>query len=245
MKKLLAFAVTIFSVSTAQAALLGRDINGVAVAGGAPSAVFLYDTVLDITWLRDANSNGQLTWDQANTWAAQLSVGTYADWRLPAIIANADATINYAGGTDQGTNVRTKSGDPMQYQAGQTVYSEMAHLYYSTLGNLAYCTPAGSSATTCGHQNQTGYGLAHTGDFKNLISAYYWTGLEHPPLSVAFGFDNSLGFQDLNEKAARLYALAVRPGDVLTSAVPEPQAWVMTLAGLGLVSGAMRRRKLP
>ena len=56
MKKFLAFAVATFSlVTTAQASLLGRNVNGAAVAGGDPSAVFLYDTDLNVTWLANAN----------------------------------------------------------------------------------------------------------------------------------------------------------------------------------------------
>lgn len=47
---LLALAATATMVATpAHAALVGRDINGNAVAGYDASAVFLYDTDLDIT----------------------------------------------------------------------------------------------------------------------------------------------------------------------------------------------------
>ena len=38
----------------AQASWLGRDINGLAVAGSDASAKFLYDTDRSITWLRNA-----------------------------------------------------------------------------------------------------------------------------------------------------------------------------------------------
>lgn len=52
------FATTLLLATPAQATLLGRDINGHAVAGSNESAVFLYDTDLNITWLRDANASG-------------------------------------------------------------------------------------------------------------------------------------------------------------------------------------------
>jgi len=73
--KYLAVAVAAFSLATANAALVGRDTNGNAVAGNAASSVFLYDTVLDVTWLRDANtartsgydSDERMTWGYANT----------------------------------------------------------------------------------------------------------------------------------------------------------------------------------
>jgi hypothetical protein len=43
----------------------------------------IYDEDLDITWLADANIGGNLTWDEANTWADSLTVGGATDWRLP------------------------------------------------------------------------------------------------------------------------------------------------------------------
>jgi hypothetical protein len=128
----------------ANALLVGRDINGNAVAGNAASSVFLYDDVLNVTWLRNANANGLMTWASANTWAANLVVGAYDDWRLPTMIANPDDTCAFSG-TDCGWNVRTTSGS--------TVYSEMASLFFDTLGNkstkdgLGNLQPAGGSPT--------------------------------------------------------------------------------------------------
>ena len=71
----------------AQATLVGRDINGLAVAGSSAGAVFLYDTTLNITWLRNANVNGLMNWGQANTWAAGYSLGSYSGWRLPTAVS--------------------------------------------------------------------------------------------------------------------------------------------------------------
>ncbi len=65
----------------------------------------IYDDVLNITWLQDANyaktsgyaaanatgyirstthiqADGNMGWEAANTWAAQLVYGGYDDWRL-------------------------------------------------------------------------------------------------------------------------------------------------------------------
>ncbi len=50
-QSLAAAAATVFLATSAQAALVGRDINGAAIAGSSASAVFLYDTDLNITWL--------------------------------------------------------------------------------------------------------------------------------------------------------------------------------------------------
>ena len=68
----------------------------------------IYDDVLDITWLQDANyaqtsgyaasnaigvphsistniqADGRMGWNAASTWAAQLEYGGYDDWRLPS-----------------------------------------------------------------------------------------------------------------------------------------------------------------
>lgn len=87
-----------------------------------------------------------MSWDQANTWANTLKAGDsgrYSGWRLPTIIDTGAPGCDYsnAGNTDCDYNVQFKSGDPTKYQAGQTVYSEMAHLWYVTLGNKGQCPP--------------------------------------------------------------------------------------------------------
>lgn len=51
----------------------------------------IYDSDLNIIWLQDANyamtsgydSDGKMTWDDAKTWAENLSYQGYNDWRLP------------------------------------------------------------------------------------------------------------------------------------------------------------------
>lgn len=160
---------------TWETTLLGRDIGGNAVAASDPSAVFLYDTTLDLTWLRDANVNGSMNWSAANTWANTLTVGAYGGWRLPTMIDTGlpGCVYSFAGGTDCGYNVLTKSGDPATYQPGQTVYSEMAHLFYVSLGNKAYCPPGDP---TCAGGPQPGWGLTNTGDFQNMQTALCWSG---------------------------------------------------------------------
>lgn len=100
MKKYLAVAVATFSVATAHAELLGRDINGGAVAAKSAEAVFEYDTVLNVTWLRDwnytkthgfpggnwaipPNQSGRMQWYTAVYGASDLNVGGFTGWRLP------------------------------------------------------------------------------------------------------------------------------------------------------------------
>jgi len=45
----------------------------------------IYDDVLNITWLQNANYFGDtLTWDDAVNWADSLVFQNYSDWRLPS-----------------------------------------------------------------------------------------------------------------------------------------------------------------
>lgn len=57
---------------------------------GAASAILtdrgpdlVYDTVLNITWTREAGDGVYRTWANANAWAGALVFAGFADWRLP------------------------------------------------------------------------------------------------------------------------------------------------------------------
>ncbi|MEK6766895.1 MAG: hypothetical protein AABY49_11800 [Planctomycetota bacterium] len=104
----------------------------------------IYDDDRDITWYDF--SKAPAIWANQVAWADTLSVTfgstTYDDWRLPTSL-NLDAPF----GPDSGLNVTG---------------SEMGHLYYTELGNVA------------------GGPLSNTGDFQNLIiSSVYWSGTEY------------------------------------------------------------------
>jgi len=53
----------------------------------------IYDDVAKITWLADVNyaktskydADGKMTWAEANTWVAQLSIEGFTDWYLPSL----------------------------------------------------------------------------------------------------------------------------------------------------------------
>lgn len=65
--------------------LQGRTIIGTAVASTDPTAVMAYDPNLNITWLRDWNKHGPfLFWNDAQSWASTLKVGSFGGWSLPA-----------------------------------------------------------------------------------------------------------------------------------------------------------------
>jgi hypothetical protein len=115
----------------------------------------------------------------------------------------------------------------------------MASLWYDTLGNKSYCPPGNASCSAA----QPGWGLTNTGAFQNLQSGAYWSGLEYPPGPYnVWDFSTLYGSQGYGGNARSLYALAVRPGDVLVSAIPEPETYALMLAGLAVVGFVALRR---
>jgi hypothetical protein len=212
---------------TWQSTLLGRDINRNAVASNGASAFYLYDTTLKVTWLRNANKNALMTWDSATIWADTLSTGSGAnaisDWRLPTMTDTGTSGCNFSyNGTDCGYNVATDT-------------SEMASLFFYTLGNKSYRDTIG--------QFPTGFGLTNTGDFQNMQSYFYWSGLEYAPATIgAWMFDAANGYQDAYRKDGNFFAMAVRRGDVLAATVPEPQSLLLALTALACL-GLVRRRR--
>jgi hypothetical protein len=102
--------------------------------------------------------------------------------------------------------------------------SEMGYLFYSELGG-------GVAGIT-----------ANNGLFQNVQSNLYWSGTEYAPYTLnAWVFNFSIGTQGSDNKTYKLYALAVRPGDV--AAVPVPAAaWLLGSGLLGLIGMARRQR---
>lgn len=226
---------------SANAALLSR-------AGG----LAYYDTVLDLTWLADANagagssyddggstSDGRMSWYSAQAWIDSLNSANHLgvnNWRLPQVADTGNPGCDWAyAGTDCGYNVLTGS-------AATTVYSEMASLYYDTLGNPGYYDASGNdTGGSC--YVAPAYCLTSTGPFPNIQTFYYWSGTTFtyaPDPGNAWYFDFYDGFQLYGDKNSERHAWAVSPGDTV---VPIPGvAWLLVGAFGGLGARALRRK---
>jgi hypothetical protein len=212
------------SAGNRQTTLQARDIDG----NGSTDAY--YDTQLNITWLANFNTNGLMNWNAANTWATTTSFFGKTGWRLP--------TVNDTGasGCDFLAYTNTDCGYNVQTSTGNAVNSEMAHLYYVTLGNKAFFDTSANP--------QGGSGLTNTADLVDFQSGPYWSGTVYAPVpSSAWGFGTYEGIlagqQGAYGKVGTLYAVAVRPGDVGASVPLPPTAALMLLmfGAMGLIRG--------
>jgi hypothetical protein len=231
---------TITRIAAALAALAMMSTSAHAALLSRASGAAYYDDVLDITWLADANlvaSNtfgvtgidpaGYMTWAEAGEWIAAMNTANYLGvntWRLPTVTDTGTPGCDYAyTGTDCGFNVDLSTG-------------EMAHMFYSTLGNLGYYDTSGSGP-------QPGWGLSNTGPFSNLQPYFYWSGTTLAPSpSNAWYFRFIVGSQVTDGKGFSFYAWAVSSGD--SAAVPVPGAVWLFGTALVSVGRALRRRVL-
>ncbi|MEO7387381.1 MAG: PEP-CTERM sorting domain-containing protein [Gammaproteobacteria bacterium] len=241
----LANAVPVSGQGTWETTLQSRDLDG-----NSATVEAYYDTVLNITWLANANfaqtsgfdADGLMVWATANSWATGLNINGITGWRLPTVspvdgTTADDATFSNIGTEDEGHNISA----PGTLFAGSTA-SELAHLFYNTLGDKSVCNPATSTTSQC--ISQPGSGLTNTALFANLVAGRYWSSTTYS-LSTgnAWSFSttvSSSGLQGNTDKTSGLYAWAVHPGDV--AVVPAPSA--VWLLGTGLVGfiGVARRR---
>jgi len=233
-----AAAASILSQGTWATTLQARNLEGDPY--GVPDAY--YDTALNITWLANASAavgsaydtyspgTGEMTWSDANAWAASLNIGGITGWRLPTVTdtGSPGCDLSTTGGTDCGYNVDPATG-------------EMAYMYYVTLGDKSFYD-------TSGNPYQPGWGLTNTGPFSNLGTYQdYWTSTPQPssPSTDAWTFSFQDGGQLLNaNKPSALYAWAVKGGSVgvAVSTVPLPgAAWLFGSGLLGLIGVARRK----
>lgn len=142
----------------------------------------LYDDVLDVTWLQDANyaktsgrsPDGQLRWQDAQKWVGEL---VYHDpvrkvdvkgWRLPTVKPIGTEFVyqwHYDGTTDEGYNITSTR-------------SELSYMYYVNLGIRGWWTKDGKHPSegfgVMGKITAIWTGQADVGLVKNLQSNGYW-----------------------------------------------------------------------
>ena len=194
----------------------------------------IYDDVLNITWLQDANYamttgyavGGKMYWQNAMDWAENLNYYdsvrnvTWTDWRLPQALPLNGTNYQWVvpmtadGSTDGSWNISA----PSTKYSGSTA-SELAYLYYNSLSNLGGKDIYG---------NLTGYlSIQNVGPFINVVNEYenqviYWSGsiaTSSPSLTTALRFSFLQGYAVGTQGTSGItylkhYAWAVRDGDV-------------------------------
>lgn len=250
---------------TIRAALIGAAI---AVAGPAQATLMdrggglIYDSVLNVTWLKDTNfagtsgfassgPNGAMIWTEAMSWADNLTYFdsvrnvSYSDWHLPTVRPVDGVSWNFStssgGNTDDGYNI-SAPGSPY---AGSTA-SHLAYTYYNTLGNESRC-PVGGGWAGCKDPGAPRVPPLATGPFLNL-QGHYWTNSNQAlPFADALAFEFSgaqYGVQNAYNAGVPRRAWAVRDGDV--SAIPEPGTSAMfgTALAIGFAGWLRRKRQV-
>ena len=176
----------------------------------------IYDDVLDITWLWDANyaktsgydSDGLMNWYEAMAWVEQLNYGGYNDWRLPS-------ALNKEGLAPDALGCSSLVDCPD---------SELGYMFHVNYG-FGVDNPVTSADKIPAAPSSPPYKLINNmGLFTNVMAFHYWFGTEHAVYTTNawfFWFDD-VGYpiylpKDMNEVGQRpqpRYAWAVRDGDV-------------------------------
>jgi hypothetical protein len=230
---------------------------GIALAGNAQAALVselggnaYYDTSTNLTWIADANLantqtfgvsgisgyGGLMTYSQATSWVNAMNAANYlgySDWRLPTTAplngVSFNTTDSYNGSTDTGYSL----GAPGTANAGFTG-SEMANLFYNTLGNKAYYDFSGNTQEAVWLNNSSG-------PFSNNDGWTYWSGTHYFNNNYAWNFDTDFGAQNWGSGTHTYRAWAVRTGDSLSPA-PIPGAVWMMGSGLLVLAATARQR---
>lgn len=209
-----AYSAAVLGQGTWETTLVARDIDG------DTSVDAYYDKTLDITWLANWNAVGYMDWNAAGTWASELTVHGVSGWRLPSTSDIGAPGCDWSwGGTDCGYN-----SDPNS--------SELAHMYFVTLGNKSQVDTIGDP--------QPGGGLTNTANFSNMQSSAYWSGTAYALTSYgAWHFSTASGYQTHIDKSLPLYVVAVHDGDI--APIPEPRTFALMLFGLWAVCVVRRK----
>ena len=237
-----AHAAGVSGQGTWETTLQGRDLDG-----NAATFEGYYDTDLDITWLADANyaqtsgydADGQLGWDEAKAWAAQLNVSGITGWRLPSLdLAASWFCVNNSCPDATGSNAPKSS--------------ELAHLFVKTLGTKLWVTQY------IGGGYDVFSPVTNAGPFPLSTREAFWYGQDWSAapwgartdvasaFQIGLGLNGGGGAADVGYfKPGSASAWAVHSGDVgvAVTSVPEPETYTLALAGLAAAALMARKRR--
>jgi hypothetical protein len=137
-----------------------------------------YDTILNVTWVADANlaktsgydADGLMSYTEAQAWIAALNAANYLgvnDWRLPS------TAIPDVG-----------CGDQTYFFGYGCVESEMGHLH--ELNGVTTVTPA---------------------PFTNVQFGYYWSATQQPAYQMQYVYSFQVGFQVVDSSPQYAWAV--------------------------------------
>lgn len=199
----------------------------------------LYDTVLDVTWLQDANyastsgfsADGKLGVNSASQWVNNLeyfdSINNilYDDWRLPTRLED-NIPFHFGWWVSGGTIDPTPTQGP---------HTELSYMYYVNLGLNGYLDTHGAWATNFGiHGDSTFGGQNNIELVQNLQGGEYWLDFSMADVSNSydtqpFTFNTNTGNHNVRQYDS-LFVWAVRDGDVIS--VSEPTTLFILIVGL-------------
>lgn len=188
----------------------------------------VYDTVADVTWLRDGNyamtsgydSDGLMNWTDAMNWADSLTIGTGTNWHLPTITTSS-------------------GGGPRPSENGQTTPTDA-----NEFGWLWEQQRNGDSSWSADEAAP----FVNIPYFDSGLSEYYWTSIIADPDGLtgdpqAWNFLIDCACWGTASQSNEYYAWAVHDGNVTGGVVPEPSTLLLIatgLAGFGFVSKKKR-----
>lgn len=242
------------SILCLAALLLGLPLAAQATLVSRAGGLAYYDTVLDITWLADANyarttnyaSFGLLNWADAKAFASNATVLGVTGWRLPtltSVTGTSSFSLGFSndGSTDAGY---AATGQGWATAAG-AVTSELGYLFYVDLLRAGRCLASSADPQSCG--SNPAWPQGNKGPFASVPGFSFWTDTA-AAATTAWSLNLSSGQQAPTAQSATGMAWLVHSGDALLTAqgldpVPVPAAgWLFGSAVFGWMAVARRRR---